>query len=266
MLAGDRQVQAFDAASSDFDRLGAHLWGPIGAATVERTAPASGQLVLDACCGTGASAIPTAQRVGPTGRVDAVDRSELLIEELERLATGLPQLQAHVADVTQWRPDRYDLVQAVLGIFFFPDMAAGTEYLVSRARRGGRVGFTIWRQGSMEDAGRHLQAAVARVTGAQVRHRPVHLVDRINRADAFQEWLTSRGLVDVEVSTHELRLTMSDELAWLVVTGSGFVAALANLAEEQIAVVREAYLESLDHSGVTELDATTLIGVGVRPE
>jgi methylase of polypeptide subunit release factors len=36
--------------------------------------------VLDLCCGAGASAIPAAQAVGPTGRVLAVDVAEPLLE------------------------------------------------------------------------------------------------------------------------------------------------------------------------------------------
>lgn len=58
------------------------------------------------------------------GTGDAVDLSEDLLANLERCGHSLPQLHSHRADVTAWERDEYDLVQCVLGIFFFPDMEA----------------------------------------------------------------------------------------------------------------------------------------------
>ncbi|MEU4311420.1 methyltransferase domain-containing protein [Nocardia sp. NPDC024068] len=261
----EQRLLAFDTASSDFDRLGVHLWNPIGAATVAATAPQAGERVLDACCGTGASALPAAARVGATGHIDAVDLSAPMIGQLRRAAADLPQLTPRAADVTSWPEDGYDVVQAVLGIFFFPDMTAGTEHLITRARPGGRVGLTIWRRGSMEEAGRHLHTALARVTGNPPRSRPKHPLDGINESGAYRDWLTDRGLTEVTVTEHELRLTMTAETAWLVVTGSGYVGALSGLDSAQTAEVREGYLETLAAAGITELEATTLIGVGTRP-
>ncbi|WP_280493919.1 class I SAM-dependent methyltransferase [Nocardia farcinica] len=264
MAQDDRFTRAFDTAGSDFDRLGVHLWNPIGSATVAATAPRPGERVLDACCGTGASALPAARAVGAGGHVDAVDLSAALIGELARHAAELPQVRTHVADATTWPHDGYDVVQAVLGVFFFPDMAAGTEHLISRARPGGRVGCTIWRRGSMVLAGKHLGNAIAAVTGTPVRERPEHPVDRIDNAEAFGSWFTERGLSDVTVVEHPLRLALTPELAWLIVTGSGFVGALADLDPDQVAAVHRRYLDSLAAAGVTDIDATTLIGVGTR--
>jgi SAM-dependent methyltransferase len=258
----DRYLKAFDTAAADFERLGEHLWKPIGLATVDRTAPAPGDRVLDACCGNGASAIPAARRVGDGGLVDAVDRSAALIEDLRSRTAGLTSLSTHAADVTSWPGDGYDVVQAVLGIFFFPDMAAGTEHLISRARPGGRAGFTIWRRDAMITPGTHLREAVSRVTGRPAEPRPTGPVEAINVAGDYHTWLEERGLTDVTVTTHELRLPLTPDLAWLVVTGSGFVTVLSGLDHHQIEGVRTEYLDSLTRAGVTELDATTLIGVG----
>lgn len=147
-----RSVAAFDAASADCDTLTAHLWGPVGADTMMLASPRPGESVLDACCGTGASAILTAQLVGATGHVDAVDQSAAMVEILRGHATRppLPQLRATQADMTGWTQGGYDLVQCVLGIFFLPDMAAGTRRVVSHCRPGGRIAFTIWRAGAVE--------------------------------------------------------------------------------------------------------------------
>lgn len=267
-MADDRQTEirgAFDAAAADFTALGRHLWEPIAAAALAVADPRPGERVLDACCGTGASAIPSARLVGADGQVDAVDVSGPMVDELRRLSADLPRLRAHRADVTTWPGEGYDLVQSALGIFFFPDMTAGTDHLISRARPGGRAVFTIWRGESMAAAGRHLGLAIAEVTNTPVpAPRPPHLIDQVNQADPYAAWLTERGLADVEVTVHERALTMTPEVAWLVIVGSGFRGALAKVPAELVDTVRETYLASLRDGGVTELDATTLIGAGRR--
>lgn len=268
-MTDDRQSEirgAFDAAAADFTALGRYLWEPIGTAAVRVADPRPGERVFDACCGTGASAMPAARLVGPAGLVDAVDLSGPMVDELRRLSSDLPQLRAHQADVTAWTPDGYDLVQSALGIFFFPDMTAGTDHLISRARPGGRVVFTIWRGDAMAAAGRHLGRAIAEVTNTpQPAPRPPHLIDQINQADPYAAWLAERGLADVEVTVEEMALTMSPEVAWLVIVGSGFRGALTKVPADAVDTVRERYLASLRQDGVTELDATTLIGSGRRP-
>lgn len=256
-------LRAFDAAAADFTALGRHLWEPIGAATAAAARLRPGDRVFDACCGTGASAIPAARQVGANGLVDAVDMSAPMVGELRRLSADLPQLRAHAADVTAWEAEPYDAVLCGLGIFFFPDMTAGTDRLIRLARPGGRVVLTIWRGESMQLAGRYLGRAVSAVTGTPAdKEREPNLLDRIKQVDTYAEWLTGRGLVDVEVVAHELRLAMTPEQAWLVIIGSGFRRGLAGLDADTVEAVRRQYLDALRADGVTELDATTLIGSG----
>ena len=156
-------VGSFDAAALDARRLAPLLWDPVAAATLDRSRPAAGERVLDACCGTGPSALPAARAVGQGGVVDAVDLAASATELLGQAAAGLPQLRVHAADVTTWGSGGYDLVQCVLGAFFFPDPEAGTEHLVARARSGGRIVLTIWRRGAMVPAGAALLGAVSDV-------------------------------------------------------------------------------------------------------
>ena len=78
------------------------------------------------------------------------------------------------------------MVQCVLGIFFFPDMASGTEHLAALLRPGGRVALTIWRHGSLAEVGKRLAASAARVRGEQPPGpREQHLVERIGTVGAW---------------------------------------------------------------------------------
>lgn len=259
-------VAAFDSAAQDFDTLTPHLWGPVGAGTVSVAAPQPGERILDACCGTGASALPTARLVGATGHVDAVDLSAPLIDILDVHAAELPQLQPHHADVTIWPGQDYDLVQSVLGIFFLPDMAEGTRRLFGRCRPGGRVAFTIWRQGAVVEAGQRMLTAVAATTGsAPPPARTPHLVEQLGTSTPYRRWLKNLGLLDVDVQEQPRTLLLTAEVAWLVISGSGFRAMLDALDTAQRAEAKSRYLEGLDRDRIDWLDTSTLVGLGRRP-
>ncbi len=65
--------KAYNAAAESFDAEPLAFWARYGRRTVERLSLRRGAHVLDVCCGTGASASPAAQVVGPEGKVIAVD-------------------------------------------------------------------------------------------------------------------------------------------------------------------------------------------------
>lgn len=256
-------ARVFGSHPDDFVRLGDALWDPIGRATVSHTRPQLGETGLDACCGAGASAVPSARAVGPTGRVDAVDLADPLLARLRDQAATLPQVRAHRADVTTWTGTGYDVVHCVLGVFFLPDMDRGVDHLLACARPGGRAGITVWQRGAMSSPGSALMQAVNEVTGRGLSFDASrHPESRIDDATTFATWLCERGLTGVEVAVERLALPVEPELAWLLVTGSGFVGMLESLHAEQVDAVHRTYLDILETSGATTLDATTLIGTG----
>lgn len=156
-------------------------------------------------------------------------------------------------------------VQCVLGIFFFTDMPAGTERLIGFLRPGGRAALTIWRRGAMAAVGDRLATAVALVRGEPAPGpREPYLIERIATVAEYPRWLSERGLRDPRVVEHELTVALTPASAWLLVTGSGFRGMLHGLDEAQIDAVRTEYLALLEHNDVTEVDATTLIGSGLR--
>lgn len=259
---------AFDAAAADAVLLAPLLWEPVAAATVARSAPAAGERVLDACCGTGPSALLAAAAVGPAGAVDAVDVSSAAVAQLQqaaRSAGGLPCLEAHTADATAWPGRGYDLVQCVLGVFFLLDPAAGTEHLVRCARPGGRVVITTWATGALAVAGRALVEAVAAVREeALPAWSASAAAQQLGEGAALAAWVGARGLDDVVVTRHPHAVPASAEELWLLVLGSGFRGLLSGLAAAQVARVRDLYLSGL--AGGDDVDATFLVATGHRPE
>jgi SAM-dependent methyltransferase len=255
------------AESDSFVVLDDALWNPISTAAVARSNPGFDERVLDACCGDGASALPTAELVGTGGHVDAVDVAEALVEIVrERAGERMPQLHLHVADVTTWEPDGYDLVQCVLGIHFFPDLEADTRRLFERARPGGRVAITVWARGSFAPLPELLASAVQRDAASDDEHLTEPVVDLADTPGTVAQWLSSLGLIDVRAEAVQRHLDLTPEIAWHLVMGRPRPAIVAGLDDDELESVRRRYLAAIAERGVSSVDVTTVIAVGRRPE
>lgn len=259
----------FDAAQADFAVLSPLLWDPMGAATVERSAPRPGERVLDVCCGAGASALPAAEAVGPTGHVDAIDLSDALLDQGRALAArrGLDHLRFTKADATAWPVDGYDLVQCVYGVFFLPDMDAGSAYLVSRLRPGGRFVVTTWERGAVTPVPEALVEAIRGVGAGDppaAATRPVG--EKINTPARFTDWLAGLGLRDVTVTEVRRLVPMDADVAWTIVRGAAMRGMLMGLSPDVVERVRVRFGELLAERGADTFNATSLIGMGRTAE
>ena len=107
-----------------------------------------GSRVLDVCCGTGASALPAAEAVGPKGHVIGVDLAKQLLElaRTKAIQRNLGNIEFEVGDMLSMRfpVASFDAVVCVFGIFFVPDMARAVSELWSRVRPGGKLAVTTW--------------------------------------------------------------------------------------------------------------------------
>jgi hypothetical protein len=66
------------------------------------------------------------------------------------------------------------------------------------------------------------------------------------------------------VTRASLRIPLDAALAWQMALGSGFRGMLAGLEEAAVERVRESFAHLLGERETDELDATSLIGVGMR--
>lgn len=148
-LGGFDPKATYDAASSEYEEASRDYWQYLSTRTVDRLRLRPGERVLDMPCGTGASLIAAADRVGPAGRVVGIDYAEqmLAIARDKVRARRLDNVEIHAGDMTAIRrPDEpYDAVSCVLGIFFVDDMAGLVRSFRNLVRPGiGRVAVTVF--------------------------------------------------------------------------------------------------------------------------
>ncbi|GLI95810.1 class I SAM-dependent methyltransferase [Methylocystis echinoides] len=143
-----KAAATYNAAADHFDHPVSSFWHRFGRQTIERLALREGETVLDVCCGSGGSALPAAEAVGPNGKIVAVDLAERLVQlgEAKARAKGLSNIEFKAADMLSLGyPDAsFDIVVCVFGIFFVPDMVAAAKELWRMLRPGGRLAITTW--------------------------------------------------------------------------------------------------------------------------
>ena len=119
-----KAASTYNAASDFYDHPANTFWDRYGRRTVERLRLSPGERVLDVCCGSGASAIPAAEIVRPTGSVVGVDLADNLLALARSKARerGMSNIEFRVGDMTQLPFDdgAFDVVVCVFGIFSLP--------------------------------------------------------------------------------------------------------------------------------------------------
>jgi 2-polyprenyl-3-methyl-5-hydroxy-6-metoxy-1,4-benzoquinol methylase len=262
-LAASRVAQAYNRASPYYAAAPLSFWDRFGAETVDRLALPAGSTVLDVCCGTGASALPAARAVGPTGRVLAVDvASEPIARGRDRATNaGLDNIEFRCADATTDLPEQsFDAVICVFGIFFAADIPAFIAKLWSHVRPGGQLAITTWGPDLFEPANTVFWQAVSAED-----HRGFNPWDHLITPQDVRLAMVAGGVANPHViavpGVHQL--AEPDDF-WQIVLGSGYRATIDALSSPVTDQISRTVLDHLRARMVTELIANVVHATATR--
>jgi ubiquinone/menaquinone biosynthesis C-methylase UbiE len=263
-----RAAATYNAAADSYDGAANSFWDRFGRTTVERFDLQPGARVLDVCCGSGASALPAAEAVGPEGSVLGVDLAERLLEIARRKASarGLRNIEFRIGDMLDLRlaDSGFDAVVCVFGIFFVPDMAAAARELWKAVRPGGRLAVTTWGPRFFEPANTAFWNAVREV--APDLHKGFNPWDRIGDPAALRQLLAQAGIVNAEVvavaGEHPIA---SPEAWWSAVLGSGYRGTYEKLDAKGREQVRAANFAFIRDAGIRSVEANVVYAVATKP-
>jgi ubiquinone/menaquinone biosynthesis C-methylase UbiE len=221
--AKQKAATTYNAASDYFDHPANTFWERYGRRTVERLRLAPGALVLDVCCGSGASAIPAAEIVGPGGSVIGVDLAENLLELACAKAKqlDLENTEFRSGDMTNlaFETETFDAVICVFGIFFVPEMEVALHELERVLKRGGTLAITTWGPRLFEPVNTVFWNSVREVRPDL--HKSFNPWDRISEPDDLRSLLNAAGFTESEnqcrnwISTCELTERLVGHGSWL---------------------------------------------------
>lgn len=109
---------------------------------------APGERVLDVGCGPGATTLPYAAAVGPSGHVTGIDISQPMLDAARRRVAeqGLTNVDLILGDAQTYPlpPSSFDLVTSRFGVMFFANPTAAFRNLCGALRPGGRLAMAVW--------------------------------------------------------------------------------------------------------------------------
>lgn len=251
----------YDAASDHYDDGANTFWARFGRRTIERLALQPGDRVLDACCGTGASALPAAERVGARGRVLGIDLSEkqLARARAKAHARGLAHVEFRRGDLLEPPRDLgpFDAVVCVFGIFCVPDMRGAVSALWSAVKPGGKLAITTWGPRFLEPGSSAFWSSIRAVRPElERRFQPW---DRLREPEELRQLLRESGCERIEAvaepGTHPIA---TPDAWWSAVMGTGYRGTFEQLSADERERVRAENLEWVKRSHVRELEANVV--------
>lgn len=259
-----KAATTYNAAADHFDDEPLGFWARIGQRTIQRLELSSGATVLDVGCGTGASALPAAEKVGPLGRVIGVDLAERLLEIARQKARGqgLANVQFENGDMQNlgYPDERFDAVVSVFSIFFVPDMASQVRELWRMVRPGGTLAITTWGHRMFEPGASAWWNAVR-----NVRPDLVNITspwDRITDPRAVEGLLRDAGIADAEIVAEDGRQKLhTPDDWWTIVLGSGFRWTVEQLGPDAAERVRRANLAQMRGGNVEAIETNAVFAI-----
>jgi ubiquinone/menaquinone biosynthesis C-methylase UbiE len=124
------------------------LLAPVLDILIDRARLKTGERIIDVGCGSGATSIAFAEKVGPSGHVLGIDVSGPMLARARQSApAGLP-IEFLLADATvhPFEPASYDLLASRFGVMFFADPALSFANMRKALRPSGRLAFVCWRE------------------------------------------------------------------------------------------------------------------------
>lgn len=235
---------ARDAAERYEQILVPTILGPAARALVEFAALQAGEAVLDVGCGTGAAARCAAEKVGPAGRVAAVDVNAGMIDVAQSLppvAGATIEWFANSAYELPFAEVEFTAVLCAQTLQFLDDRPRALAEMYRVLKPGGRVALSLWCE--IQESP-YFDALVQAVT----RHISAETAVGLRAAFGLSDLETIRTLVEaagythpgVEVKQLDLRLPILSEFVPRHVSATPMAAGFSAASpEKRQAVVAE---------------------------
>jgi ubiquinone/menaquinone biosynthesis C-methylase UbiE len=256
-----RAAFTYNAAADTYDASPLGFWDYFGRRTIELASLPQASRVLDVCCGAGASALPAAEAVGPTGHVIGVDLAKQLLELARAKAAqrGLSNVEFEVGDMLSLRfpVASFDAVVCVFGIFFVPDMAKAVSELWNRIRPGGKLAVTTWGRNFCEPANNAFWCSIKNVRPNL--YKGFNPWDRIDNPASLKNILDEAGVASPKISAeNRLHPISSAEDWWAIVLGSGYRGTIEQLTQAERDKVKEANLAFIRNENISVVETNVL--------
>ena len=193
------------------------LLAPLTDLLMDAASLSGSEQVADIGCGTGATALRFASKVGVTGHVTGVDLSKKLICSATSAAqsAGVANVTFIEADAARFIFDTpQDLIISRNGVMFFGDLVGAFSNLRKGLRPGGQMLLAVWCAPEENEWYQFPMRCAAKFTGVQ----PSEDYDApgaftLARESRVRDILTSAGFNDIDLTLHRPTLFVGSTAA-----------------------------------------------------
>jgi ubiquinone/menaquinone biosynthesis C-methylase UbiE len=265
--AQGRAAFTYNAAADFYDASPLSFWDYFGRRTIELASLSSGSCVLDVCCGSGASALPAAEAVGPEGNVIGVDLAKQLLDlaRTKAIQRRLTNIEFEVGDILSMRFPiaSFDAVVCVFGVFFVPDMTRAVSELWSRIRSRGKLAVTTWGRNFCEPANGAFWDSIKDVRPDL--YKGFNPWDRIDNPKSLRKILEEGGVPSPKISAeNRLHSISSADDWWAIVLGSGYRGTIEQLTESERERVKQANLAFIRDENISAVETNVLYALAKK--
>ncbi len=265
--ARQKSAATYNAAADHFDAAPLAFWERYGRRTIERLQLPEGAKVLDAGCGSGASALPAVEYVGPSGHVIGIDVADRLLERarIKARRRGLGHAEFRRGDMTalEFENESFDAVVCVFAIFFVPDIARQAAELWRLVRPGGQLAITTWGPRFLEPASSIWWQQV----GAERPDlkRAFNPWDHIIEPQAMRTVLNMAGVPDAQIATEEgsQPLTRAEDW-WTVVLGCGYRWTVEQVGPEVAERLKNNNIRAIREHAIRAVETNALYATATK--
>lgn len=264
-----KTADVFNAAADYFDDPALSFWHRFGQNTIGRLQLQPGNRVLDVCCGTGASAIPAALKVGRDGSVVGVDLAESLLKLARQKAEyrGLENTEFRCGDFNdvEFADESFDAIVCVFGIFFLPEMETAIAQMWRMLRPGGKLAITSWGTRVFEPANQIFWNAIA--SERPDLYKQFTPWYRIGDADSLKALLEAGGATQIEIFAEVDRHPLATPTDWWTMAmGGGLRGTIDKLDVAVRERVKSVNLEFLSSNQIQFLDSDVLYAIAQKSQ
>jgi SAM-dependent methyltransferase len=245
------------------------MLAPLGEVLLGSVDVHSDDHVLDVGCGTGATTVDIAGRLGPRGRSVGIDISAPMLAAARTRAEQAGRAAQFVlgdAQTHPFEPAEFDAVVSRLGVMFFEDPVGAFENLRSAARPGAQLRFLAW----CGPADNPFMTTAERAAAPLLPQLPPRDPDAPGQfafadPDRVRNVLDDSGWGDVDVRRVDIACGLAEDQLMRYLASMGPVGRVLSQTDDHtrgrvLDVVREAFDPFIDDGEVRYTAACWLVG------
>lgn len=260
----------FNLVATRYDNASLRFFPLCAAKLVEYAKITPEQKVLDIATGTGMVAIAIAQCLSDSGRVQAIDLSENMINQAQNNLkhAGLNNVDFHIMDAENlnFESNYFDVITCSYGLFFMPDMSTALKSWLRVLKPGGKIIFTSFAPSAFQPLSDIFIKNLAEYNIIPPTPRWLQLAEE----DLCKNILINNGFESPQVTQAQLgyHLACFDNW-WEAIQSAGYRGLYEQLPQEHRSEFKDKHRVDIEKNATKDgiwMDVQTLFSTALKPQ